>query len=116
MANSENTGTTVHCARCGRVLSDPRSISRGVGPVCAKRIALAQALRPVLTRFAPKTVARALELIADGGLLPVRTGLYLAVSSDGTTRYETAPGSCTCAAGTFGRLCYHRVAAALVAA
>ena len=28
----------VRCRRCGRVLTNPKSVSRGVGPVCWKHI------------------------------------------------------------------------------
>jgi len=28
----------VNCDRCGRLLTDPRSVARGYGPVCWKRL------------------------------------------------------------------------------
>ena len=63
-----------------------------------------------------EAVRKALELIADGGIAPAGKGLYLTVSSDGSTRYETTATTCACTAGQFGRSCYHRAAVDLLAA
>ena len=27
-----------HCGKCGRILTDPESISRGIGPICAGKV------------------------------------------------------------------------------
>ncbi len=108
------TGTHTHCARCGRTLTDPRSIGRGVGPVCARRIAAAAPT--MLATIKPAQVTKALDLIADGGIATVSLGHYLTVSSNGQTRYETTANTCSCPAGSYGRDCYHRVAASLIAA
>lgn len=102
------------CTRCGRKLTDPRSVARGVGPKCAKRIA-AKA-QEVMAAYKPEQVRKALTLIADGGLVPVRLGSYTAVSSSGRDHYRTDGTMCTCPAGQHMRACYHMLAARLVAA
>ncbi len=106
------TSTERHtCRKCGRVLTDPRSIARGYGPKCFAR------MRAVAAAFKPATLTKALELIADSGMVPVHGGrAFIVVSSDGSTTYRTAPTGCTCTAGRFGRTCYHQVAAKLIAA
>lgn len=116
---SETTSTApATCTRCGRVLTDPRSVARGAGPVCFRKIKDAALL--VLAAHSHEAVRKALELIADGGIRPVGTTgghrVFLAVSSDGSTRYETSAAGCACKAGQFGRSCYHRTAVALLAA
>jgi Family of unknown function (DUF6011) len=112
MTNS--TARHSHCARCGRVLRDPRSIAAGVGPKCAKRIATAALV--TIAHHKPEQVAKATELIADGGIARVAPGTFESVSSSGTEVYTTTTHGCSCKAGTFGRTCYHRVAAELIAA
>jgi len=105
---------TAHCLRCGRTLRSARSIALGYGPTCAAKI-----------RTAAKTssekatqVAKAVELIEVGGLVPVKgSHVFRVVASNGVDHYLTAPEACTCAAGLRGRFaCYHRLAAQLVAA
>ncbi len=106
--------TTARCTRCGRELRDLRSVARGVGPTCAKRIkARAEA---VIIEHSASAVDKAIELIGDSGIVRVGRATFLSVSSDGATRYETTTASCACKAGQFGRMCYHRVAAQLIAA
>lgn len=116
--STETRTAPATCTRCGRVLTDPRSIARGAGPVCFRKIK-DQALL-VLAAHSHEAVRKALELIADGGIVPAGrmhgARLYLAVSSDGSTRYETTALACACKAGSFGRPCYHRTAVALLAA
>lgn len=29
---------SARCARCGRILTDPRSIADGIGPICKRKI------------------------------------------------------------------------------
>lgn len=106
--------TKTQCRRCGRTLTDPKSVSAGVGPRCAKRIADAAVI--VMAQHSEASVAKATELIGDAGIVHVGRGLFVTVSSDGVTRYETTATSCACKAGTFGRTCYHQVAAKLIAA
>lgn len=105
------TSTKRHtCRKCGRGLTDPRSIARGYGPKCFKR------MTAVAVAHKPAQLEKALELIADAGITPVHSGrAFIVVSSDGTDTYRTAPTGCTCTAGRFGRTCYHQVAAKLLA-
>lgn len=113
---SPAVGTVHHCRRCGRVLTDPRSIARGYGRTCARR--MSAALVHIGATYSPGQIAAATALIDDGGLLVGPHGTCLAVSSDGTTTYVVDPrrGSCTCKAGQNGRACYHLASAtALVA-
>lgn len=108
------TTKTSHCARCGRALRDPKSIAAGVGPRCAKRIA--EAAIVVMATNTATSVGKAIELIGDAGIVRVGAGEFITVSSRGDVRYETTPASCTCTAGVYGRVCYHQVAAKLIAA
>lgn len=107
---------TATCRRCRATLMAPRSVARGVGRQCEReerREAIATA-----AGFKAATVEKARQLIADKGIVPIRgRRVFQVVSSDGTATYKTAPQACTCAAGIKGRhVCYHRVAAALLAA
>lgn len=101
------------CARCHRVLTGRRSIARGMGEVCARKT------REALTRAThkPATVAKALELIEDGGLVPVRGNrVFRVVASNGVDSYLTAREACNCPGGLRAKYtCYHRVAVELVA-
>lgn len=118
------TSSPATCTRCGRVLTSAASVAAGVGPVCARRIR--EHAAAALAAHSPAAIEKALELIADGAVLPVpvRPGVplavgfrrYLAVSSDGTVAYETTSTQCTCRAAQFGRDCYHRAAVDLLAA
>lgn len=103
-----------HCARCGRALTDPRSVAAGIGPKCAKRIA-AQA-KVIVATHKPAQVAKAVELIGDGAIVRTGAHTFTVVNSNGVDRYTTTPVLCDCPAGTHGRTCYHRVAAQLIAA
>lgn len=63
----------------------------------------------------PVQVDKALDLLRDGGIVPVRRlRAFRCVSSTGTARYLVAPEACTCPAGLTGRLCYHRIAVLLL--
>jgi hypothetical protein len=104
---------TRKCTRCGRQLRDAKSVALGRGPVCdrkAKAEAAALAAKP-------EQAAKALELLADGGIEVLRPGrVWLVVSGNGEQRYRTAPAGCTCPAGVRGRECYHRLAVRALAA
>lgn len=107
--------TTTHhtnCLRCGRTLRSTRSCALGYGPTCAAHIRKATKTEAV-TAHKPQAIAKATELIEQGGILPLRgRRIFTVISSDGTHTYKTAPQACTCAAGLKGRhVCYHRVAA-----
>lgn len=100
----------VTCKGCGRPLRATKSRALGRGPVCqakfAARVATAAATEPA------DRVAKAVELIEDGGLVRVGHDLYLATSSNGSLRYEVTPtGECSCTAAQYGRGCYHSLAA-----
>jgi hypothetical protein len=114
MTTSRTDATT--CTRCGRVLTSAISIARGYGRTCrAKVIAAAK-----VADHKPAQIAKAQELIELGGIVPLRSGrtrVFVVVSTSGTGRYLTAPQACNCAAGLKGRsVCYHRIAAQLIAA
>lgn len=61
--------------------------------------------------FTPAQASSALELIEDGGIHPLRPGIWLTVSTDGTRTHRTTTGRCTCEAGIKGGRCYHQLAA-----
>ena len=104
----------VRCARCHRPLTSTKSIAAGQGRTCTKRTRQEAAGAGIK----PATVAKAQELIEQGGIVPLRgRRVFEVVSSDGSATYKTAPQACTCPAGIKGRhVCYHRVAAILLAA
>lgn len=104
------TKTTAKCRRCGRTLTDPKRVTAGIGRWCAKR----EAAEKVIAKHAPAQVDKAIELIGDGGIVAVSRSTFAVVSSSGVERYTTTSISCTCKAGTYGRTCYHRVAAELM--
>jgi hypothetical protein len=110
------TTTTAHitCRKCGRSLTSARSIAEaqrngGYGRGCAAKVEQAVAAKGDPVEVSEK----ALELIEDGGIVPVIGCTYLAVSSDGTVLYEVNPvaATCTCKAGQYGRRCYHLASA-----
>lgn len=112
-----NTATaTATCTRCRATLKSPASVKRGMGAHCARMDRREKAA--AAAGFKPATLAKARDLIADGGIVPVRgRRIFRAVSSDGTATYLTAPQGCTCKAGLRGKhLCFHRAAATLLAA
>lgn len=116
MTTKTTTQQTAKCKRCGRTLTDPKSVAAKLGPVCAKKRAAEQRAAAVIASHKPATVDKAIEVIGDAGVLPVDAGLFLVTASDGLRQYETTASSCTCTAGVYGRTCYHRVAVELVLA
>lgn len=113
------TQTTVKC-HCGRKLTDPRSIARGMGPVCARKARkAAEVIDLSAFRDAKSARTKAVELVEQAAIVPAsRTGLFLAVSSDGTNTYliDATEGSCTCTGHARTGRCYHLVAAAILTA
>lgn len=104
------TGT---CTRCHRVLTDPKSIERGRGPVCERKYRAAVEEAAKLT--SETQVEKALALLAAGGLAKNGSdGFYTVTSASGT--YRTDRTLCTCQAGQNGRTCYHLIAVCLVEA
>ncbi|MEU5596835.1 DUF6011 domain-containing protein [Streptomyces sp. NPDC020298] len=105
--------THTHCLRCGRVLRSAKSQATGYGPTCARHIRRAQV---ALTDYKPHQIASARELIEDGAIIPLRSVVFIAVSTDGTETYKTAPNACSCPAGLKGSRCYHQLAARMLLA
>lgn len=109
------TATTAKCLRCGRALRSAASIAAGVGPTCGRKIRTAAKT----TSHKPAQVAKAVELIELGAIVPLKTRhtpVFRAVSSKGDRVYLVAQQACTCDAGVRGRACYHRLAVELIAA
>lgn len=108
--------TATNSTRCV-ICNHPVKAADGtpIGRVCRHR------LRSVdVSDAQPFQVSKAMDLIVDGAIVRIRTRFTLptfrCVSSDGITTYLTAPSACTCPAGQAQRLCYHRVAARMLAA
>ena len=55
-------------------------------------------------------INKAVELIEDAGIHPLRPGIWLTVSTDGTRTHRTTADRCTCEAGVKGGRCYHQLA------
>lgn len=112
-----NAAATTHqhtnCLRCGRVLRSAKSRALGYGTKCAAKVRNAAV---DLTDYKPHQVTSAKELIADGAIVRLRSVVFIAVSTDGTETYKTAPTACTCPAGIKGSRCYHQLAARLLLA
>lgn len=116
--------TTLAAALAG---TTPRTIRRWIaqGTITAELngrtwVVDADSLARHITRRADTTdwqthqVASALDLIADAAILPLGTGAYAAISSDGAERYTCTPGTCTCKAAENGRRCFHILAARMI--
>ncbi len=73
-----------------------------------------------LAGFSKAQVDKARKLIAEGRITPTEwPDTYITVSSDGRTRYTTAPDACQCRGSMRGSRitpCYHQAAARLFAA
>lgn len=109
------TAAHTNCLRCGRALTSQTSATRGYGRTCAAKVRHA-AQTADLTDYKPAQIDSARELIEDGAIIPLRSVVFLTVSTDGTETYRTAPTACTCPAGLKGRACYHTAAARLLLA
>lgn len=112
-----NAAATAHqhtnCLRCGRTLRTAKSQALGYGPKCAAKVRRS----PVDTSdYKAHQVASARELIEDGAIVPLRSVVFIAVSTDGTETYKSAPTGCTCPAGLKGARCYHQLAARMLLA
>ena len=113
---NNTTKTTARCARCGRALTSARALRTGYGPRCYTMVRAAA--REVAAQHKAHQVAKAIELIEDGGVVPTtRAGVYYTVGTEGDEVYKTARTGCTCKAGINGRYaCYHRIAVEIVEA
>ena len=105
----ENT-SPVTCRRpgCGRRLTSPASIARGMSRACA----IKEALRLALVPYSPAQRAKAEELIISKRIKPARDrdGMYLATASDKVTKYWCSALSCPCRSPG---PCYHMAGAAI---
>jgi hypothetical protein len=112
---------TSKCLRCGRTRhfrsATAATAAKPYGRICRAKIRAA-AIAQVVKGFKDAQVEKARELISDGGLVPLRRGIFRAVSSDGERTYLTAStGQCNCAAGLRGKYrCFHGLAAMIVTA
>lgn len=101
------------CLRCGRDLRN--ASTDGYGPKCRamyRKAAKAEAI----AQYKPHQVAKAVELIEQGGMVRLRNLVFLAASSDGSAVYRTHPAACNCPAGLKGRhACKHQIAAHVLA-
>lgn len=101
------------CLHCHRVLRSAKSIALGYGPTCARKIRRAAV---DLSDYKSHQIDSARELIEDGGIIPLRSVVFLVVSTDGTEIHRTAPTGCNCKAGLKGTRCYHQLAARMLLA
>lgn len=106
------------CTKCGRLL---RNYSPdGLGSKCRRKVRKAGRAPEIAHRYKAHLVEKAVELLEQGGLIPLRksskNAVFLAVSSDGSTAYRTAMAACTCPAGLRAKYdCKHRIAAHVMA-
>ncbi|MCX4550564.1 MULTISPECIES: hypothetical protein [unclassified Streptomyces] len=101
------------CLKCRRILRRPTA--DGYGPKCRTKVRKATRSEH-LGQYKPHLVEKAVELLEQGGLIPLRKSsknrVFLAVSSDGSTAYRSAPAACNCPAGLRAvHVCKHRIAA-----
>jgi hypothetical protein len=108
-----NAAEQPRCLHCHRILRSARSIALGYGPTCARKIRRAAV---DLSDYKPHQITSARELIEDGAIIPLRSVVFIAVSTDGTETYKTAPTACSCPAGLKGSRCYHQLAARMLLA
>lgn len=102
------TTEQTRCRHCHRPLRN--TTPDGYGPKCRRKLRKATA---DLADYKPAQIDAAHELIADGAIIPLRSVVFLTVSTDGTETYRSAPTTCNCPAGLAGRRCYHTAAARL---
>lgn len=98
---------TTNCLRCGRALTSSRSRAAGYGKGCARKIR--QNTETLGAQFTDRQIEDAVELVEDGGVIPVDGITWLTVGSRGEI-YTTTAHSCTCPRGEHGRACYHQAA------
>ncbi|MFD3844738.1 hypothetical protein ACFWVB_02460 [Streptomyces microflavus] len=113
--SAQDTSHPTRCLKCRRVLRKPSP--DGLGPKCRRKVRRAARLTPP-PAYKADQVAKAVELLEMGGIVPLRSNrVYLVVSEDGTEIHRTAAtGQCNCPAGLRAKhLCYHGAAAILLA-
>jgi len=110
------TENTTKCGRCHRTLRTAASIALGYGPTCHRKIRRTATTPAITTAYKVHQVVKAEELLALGALVPLRHGVYLVPSQDGSRTYRTHRAACTCPAGLKGvHPCKHRIAAHMIA-
>ncbi|MGC4947747.1 hypothetical protein ACLQ2N_16320 [Streptomyces sp. DT224] len=115
MSAATTTDERPRCRKCHRVLRN--ASPDGLGPKCRRMVRRTARLNPPAA-YKPFQLAKALELLELGGVVPLRgKRVYLTVSDDGSEVYRTAAtGQCNCPAGLRATSpCYHGAAAHLLA-
>ena len=64
-----------------------------------------------LGAYTADQLAKAVELIEDKAIHPLRDRIWLAVSTDGSRVHRCTSSRCSCEAGVKSRSCYHQLAA-----
>jgi len=109
------SGAQVTCRRCGRVLRSVVSIAQGFGKECKRKALQEQSVADVPAWQVEKAKTDVIELGAIEKVV-TRDGraVFDVISSDAEQIYSTTAADCSCKAGQYGRLCYHRVAAMIL--
>lgn len=117
MGTQDTATEPSRCTKCRRILRRPTA--DGLGPKCRRKVRKASRSEAVVTAFKPHLVAKAVELLELGAVVPLRQNrIFLVVSDDGESVYRTsATGQCNCPAGlrTLPYRCYHSIAAHITA-
>lgn len=115
MSATETITEPARCLKCRRVLR--RHSPDGYGPKCRAKVRKTSR-SALVAQYKEHLVEKAVELLEQGGLIPLRKNrVFLAASSDGTGFYKTHRAACTCPAGIRGlHVCKHRIAAHIVSA
>ena len=96
MTSTTDTGheaETVKCRKCQRPLRSASSVAAKIGPRCAAIEAATEGLNA-------KQAEKALELVADGGVVKIRKNVFAVAAGEGEGHYLTAlTGQCNCAWG-----------------
>jgi hypothetical protein len=111
------TQTEIHrCAapKCGRILRNAKSIKRGFGPTCYRRIQ--GQITAIALTVKPKQMDAAKQIIIqqDIKIIDITTMTFEVVSSDRSMNYYTSvfEGTCTCPAYV---RCKHMIAGQILA-
>jgi hypothetical protein len=101
------------CRKCQRPLKNPDAV---YGARCWHRLRAPVAALQVSGNPA---AAKAARLLLEGGLVRLRGHrgrVFRTVSTKGIAVYLTSPEVCNCAAGLYGKLCYHSAAVSVLLA
>ncbi|MFZ3595084.1 hypothetical protein [Streptomyces sp. BH104] len=114
MSAQATTNEPARCLKCRRIIRNPSP--DGYGPKCRRKVR--RAARANKAGHQGWQVAKAVELLELGAVIPLRSNrIFLVVSDDGSEVYRTATtGQCNCPAGLRSVRCYHSVAASMAAA